>query len=245
MALYSHIEWTEATWNPVTGCTKMSLGCKHCYAERFAKRLKAQGHPLYKNGFKPTVHPEVLDVPLRWKSPRLVFVCSMGDLFHEKVPDSFVKEVFSVMNRADRHIFQVLTKRSERMLALADSLVWTDNIWAGVTVEAAAYLKRVEHLRQVPARVRFVSFEPLLGPIHELDLHGVDWVIVGGESGPGARPMKPDWARRIRDACVSQGVAFFFKQWGGVRRKERGRLLDGKLWDQMPALLNSPAIPTG
>ena len=239
MSFHSHIEWTESTWNPATGCTKVSLGCKHCYAERFAKRLKAQGHPLYRNGFEPTVHPEVLDVPLRWKSPRLVFVCSMGDLFHEKVPDSFVKEVFSVMNRADRHIFQVLTKRSERLLALADSLTWTDNIWAGVTVEAAAYLKRLEHLRQVPARVRFVSFEPLLGPIHELDLHGIDWVIVGGESGPGARPMKPDWVRRIRDTCVSQGVAFFFKQWGGVRRKERGRLLDGKLWDQMPATVPS------
>jgi protein gp37 len=235
MAGQSRIEWTESTWNPVTGCTKISPGCAHCYAERMAKRLKAMGQPNYANGFRLTLHEHVLDAPLVWRKPRTVFVNSMSDLFHDDVPLSFIRKTFEVMRRADRHIFQVLTKRSERLAALAGRLPWLSNVWMGVTIENAEYLYRADHLKRVPAAVRFVSLEPLLGPLPDLDLGGIDWVIAGGESGPGARPMRPEWVRGVRGRCVAAGVPFFFKQWGGVRKKRAGRTLDGRTWDGMPA----------
>ncbi len=234
MAQRSSIEWTEATWNPVTGCTKISPGCAHCYAERMAKRLKAMGQPNYVNGFRLTVHEPALDIPLVWRKPRTVFVNSMSDLFHKDVPLSFIRKVFEVMRRADWHTFQVLTKRSERLAALAGRLPWPPNVWLGVTVEEAECRFRISDLRQVPAVVRFLSLEPLLSPLPDLDLSGIDWVIAGGESGPGARPMRPEWVRGIRDRCVAAGVPFFFKQWGGVRKKKAGRTLDGRTWDCMP-----------
>jgi len=233
MATKSKIEWTETTWNPVTGCTKVSPGCAHCYAERFSKRLKAMGRLRYRNGFLAT-HEDVVTAPLRWKKPRLVFVNSMGDLFHEEVPESFVASVFQVMNRTPRHTYQVLTKRSVRLASIAPALRWSQNIWMGVSVEDGDYLNRAENLRKIPAKVRFLSLEPLLGPLPDLDLEGIQWVIVGGESGPGARPMRPEWVARIRDRCLEAGVPFFFKQWGGVNKKKTGRLLDGRIWDQMP-----------
>lgn len=233
------IEWTESSWNPVTGCSKISEGCRNCYAERMAKRLKAMGQPNYRNGFAVTCHPHVLDLPLQWKKPRTIFVNSMSDLFHQDVPAAFVEKIFAVMNRARRHIFQVLTKRAERMTQLMDRFDWSPNIWMGVTVEHADTLGRVDLLRTVPAAVRFLSIEPMLGPMPDLDLEGIDWVIVGGESGPGARPMKEEWVVQVRDLCISSGVPFFFKQWGGVQKKKAGRLLERKTWDQMPA----PAIP--
>lgn len=228
------IEWTEATWNPVTGCTKVSPGCRHCYAERMAHRLQAMGQPHYSQGFEVSWHDDALSLPLRWRKPRRVFVNSMGDVFHEDVPERFVREVFAVMVEADHHWFQVLTKRSARMADLAATLPWPTNVWAGVSIETADFLDRLDDLRAVPATVRFVSFEPLLGPMPALDLRGIDWVIVGGESGPAARPMEAAWAQDIRDQCVAVGVAFFFKQWGGTRKKQAGRLLDGRLWDEMP-----------
>jgi len=234
MATKSKIEWTETTWNPVTGCTKVSPGCAHCYAERFSKRLKAMGRLRYRNGFLVTTHEDVVTAPLRWKKPRLVFVNSMGDLFHEEVPESFVASVFQVMNRTPRHTYQVLTKRSVRLASIAPALRWSQNIWMGVSVEDGDYLNRAENLRKIPAKVRFLSLEPLLGPLPDLDLEGIQWVIVGGESGPGARPMRPEWVARIRDRCLEAGVPFFFKQWGGVNKKKTGRLLDGRIWDQMP-----------
>ena len=234
MALNSAIEWTESTWNPVTGCTKVSLGCRYCYAERLAKRLRAMGNANYANGFRVTLHEHMLEVPLKWRTPRMVFVNSMSDLFHEKVPVSFLKRVFDVMHRASHHVFQVLTKRSERLTRLAPELDWPENVWMGVTVEHADYLDRVEHLRATPARIKFLSLEPLLGPMPHVDLAGIDWVIVGGESGPGARPMRAEWATEIRDRCASAGVPFFFKQWGGRNKKKAGRVLDGRTWDEMP-----------
>ena len=234
MAAKSTIEWTESSWNPVTGCTKISAGCKNCYAERIAKRLKAMGQPNYRNGFKVTCHPHVLDLPLRWKKPRTIFVNSMSDLFHDDVPLSFVEEIFSVMNKARRHTFQVLTKRAERLTELMARFDWSPNIWMGVTVENGDYLYRIDHLRTVPAAVRFLSVEPMLGPFPDLNLEGIDWVIVGGESGPGARPIQKKWVLDIRDLCVRSGVPFFFKQWGGVQKKKAGRLLERKIWDQMP-----------
>ncbi len=233
------IEWTEASWNPVTGCTKISAGCKNCYAERMAKRLKAMGQPNYRNGFAVTCHPHVLDLPLQWKKPRTIFVNSMSDLFHEDVPPPFVERIFAVMNRARRHTFQVLTKRPERLTKLMARFAWSPNIWMGVTVEHVDYLGRVDLLRTVPAAVRFLSIEPMLGPMPDLDLEGIDWVIVGGESGPGARPIKKEWVVQVRDLCVKTRVPFFFKQWGGVQKKKAGRLLEQKTWDQIPA----PAIP--
>jgi len=240
----SSIEWTENTWNPVTGCTKLSTGCLHCYAERMAKRLKAMGQPNYQDGFSVRCHERMLSVPLKWKKPRTVFVNSMSDLFHAEVPEDFIGKVFSVMNQATRHRFQVLTKRAERLVDLAPTLNWTPNIWMGVTVETADYLDRMELLKSVPANVRFVSFEPLIGPLGNLDLSGIDWGIVGGESGPGARPMRPEWVRDIRDQCRSQGVAFFFKQWGGVNKKKAGRTLDGRIWGELPEASNLPvALP--
>ncbi len=234
MSDHSAIEWTESTWNPVTGCTKISAGCANCYAERMARRLKAMGQPNYRNGFRVTIHPHALELPLSWRKPQVIFVNSMSDLFHKDVPPSFIEQVFDVMRRARRHRFQVLTKRSQRLAELAPSLPWPENVWMGVTVESAEWLGRISDLRDIPAAVRFLSLEPLLGPLPGMDLTGIDWVIVGGESGPGARAMDPEWVKGLRDQCVSAGVPFFFKQWGGVHKKRNGRLLDGRNWDQMP-----------
>lgn len=234
MAQASAIEWTNATWNPVTGCTKISPGCKNCYAERMARRLKAMGVPQYRDGFKLTLQPEALDIPRRWKKPRLVFVNSMSDLFHEAVPLHFVRRVFETMADCQQHQFQILTKRPELALEYAPELNWPDNVWMGTSVESALYVHRIGSLVQIPAKTRFLSVEPLLGPIPRLPLRGVDWVIVGGESGPGARPMEEKWVLQIRDRCQSQGVPFFFKQWGGVNKARTGRELVGRTWDEMP-----------
>ncbi len=234
MAANSAIEWTESTWNPVTGCTKISEGCAHCYAERMANRLKAMGQKNYVNGFQVTLHPHALNIPLKWKSPHMIFVNSMGDLFHNEIPLSFIHQTFEVMKRADRHRFQILTKRAERLADLAPSLNWTQNVWMGVTVESAAYLYRLEYLRNVPAVVRFLSLEPLLSPIPDMDLSKIDWVIVGGESGPGARPMDKSWVIDIQQQCHDAKIPFFFKQWGGVNKKKSGRLLDGTTYGEMP-----------
>ena len=230
----SKIEWTETTWNPITGCTKVSPGCKFCYAERMAKRLQAMGKPSYKNGFQVTVHEELFEYPLQLNTPRLIFVNSMSDLFHESVSDEIVLRLFDVMKRASWHTFQVLTKRVERLSQLSPSIDWSDNIWAGVSVENSDYLHRIDCLRSTGAKIKFLSLEPLLGPLPNLDLSGIDWVIVGGESGPKARKMEPDWAIEIRNICLQQNVPFFFKQWGGVNKKKNGRLLEGRTWDQMP-----------
>jgi protein gp37 len=238
MGMKSSIEWTESTWNPVTGCTKISDGCIHCYAERMALRLKAMGQSNYTNGFRVTLHEHMLDLPLRWRSPRAIFVDSMSDLFHEDVPDDFIQRVFDVMKEATWHRFQVLTKRSARLVEIAAALPWPENIWMGVTVESSDYTNRIEHLRMVNAAVRFLSLEPLLGPMSRMDLSGVDWVIVGGESGPGARPMSATWVRDIHRQCREAHVPFFFKQWGGPNRKKTGRLLDGLTYDEMPIPLN-------
>lgn len=234
MATNSSIEWTESTWNPVTGCTKLSAGCLNCYAERMAKRLQAMGQPNYRNGFKVTCHPKALTLPLGWKRPQMVFVNSMSDLFHEAVPVRFIERVFATMNQARWHCFQILTKRAERLKELARSLDWPANIWMGVTVENTDCVKRIDALRAVPATVRFLSLEPLLSPLSGLDLDGIGWVIVGGESGPGARPMRPEWVTDIRNQCLDAQVPFFFKQWGGVRKKEAGRALNGRVWEEMP-----------
>ncbi|MFZ5898009.1 MAG: DUF5131 family protein [Bacillota bacterium] len=231
----SKIEWTETTWNPVTGCSKISPGCRHCYAERMAARLRAMGCPRYRYGFQVTVHPDLVSLPLSWRKPRLVFVNSMSDLFHPDVPFRFILDVFRIMEAAGQHQFQVLTKRAERLEELAPALPWPDNVWMGVSVENGDYLYRIDHLRNTPARVKFLSLEPLLGPLGALDLSNIDWLIVGGESGPGARPMKQEWVREIRDRCLASKVPFFFKQWGGVRRTRAGRILDGKMWSQMPS----------
>ena len=240
MATNSAIEWTEATWNPLTGCTKISPGCKHCYAERMAKRLLAMGQPNYANGFKLTLQEQMLELPLSWKKPRTVFVNSMSDLFHKNVPADYIERVFKVMNAAYWHKFQVLTKRSERLLEMSHRLVWTPNIWMGVSVENQDYTFRINHLSQTGAQVKFLSLEPLLGPLPDLNLKGVDWVIVGGESGPGARPMNPDWVKQIQVQCAKAQVAFFFKQWGGVHKKKTGRQLDGRTWDELPTIFSNP-----
>ena len=234
MASNSHIEWTDATWNPVTGCSKVSPGCKFCYAERLARRLHAMGQKNYRNGFQVTMQPHMLEHPLGWNQPRRVFVNSMSDLFHDEVPDAYIKQVFEVMRRAPQHQYQVLTKRSERLLELNKLLDWQPQIWMGVSVESEKYLYRVDHLRQTAAHIKFLSLEPLLGSLDNLDLQAIDWVIVGGESGPGARPADPQWVREIRDRCVSSRVPFFFKQWGGVIKSRTGRILDGRTWDEMP-----------
>ena len=230
----SAIEWTDATWNPVTGCTKISPGCKNCYAERLAFRLKEMGNPRYNNGFRITLHPDQLDLPFRWGKPRMIFVNSMSDLFHEAVPDDYIKKVFATMVKADWHIFQILTKRAERLAKLAPELPWPAHVWQGVSVESQPYTKRVVALQEVPATVRFLSVEPLLGRISNLPLNGVHWVIVGGESGPHHRPIKPEWVREIRKQCLTAKIPFFFKQWGGRTAKSGGRTLDGRTWDQMP-----------
>lgn len=238
----SKIEWTEATWNPVTGCSKVSPGCAHCYAERFAERFRGvRGHP-FERGFDVQVREERLRQPLEWKRPRRIFVNSMSDLFHKDVPDEFVAQVFGVIAEAERHVFQTLTKRPERALRLAPKLPWPDNLWFGVSVENRKWTHRVDILREIPAAVRFLSCEPLLGPLDALDLEGVHWVIAGGESGPGARRPKPEWFRSLRDQCAAARTPFFFKQWGAfgedgkrVGKKAAGRELDGEAWNGMPA----------
>lgn len=234
MADKSSIEWTDSTWNPVTGCSKVSPGCKNCYAERMAARLKLMGAERYRNGFGVTLHPDVLALPFSWKKPRTIFVNSMSDLFHETIPKEFILRVFETMKAAYWHTFQILTKRSDRLVQLASSLPWPTNVWAGVSIESPAYCFRMDDLRMVPASVRFLSVEPFLTKIPEIDLQGIDWVIVGGESGPRCRPMEPDWVRLVRDSCLREDVPFFFKQWGGERKKTRGRILDGRTWDELP-----------
>ncbi|MCK9426893.1 MAG: phage Gp37/Gp68 family protein [Ignavibacteriaceae bacterium] len=234
MALKSSIEWTESTWNPITGCTKISPGCKFCYAERMAKRLKAMGSANYENGFKLTLQAHVVELPLTWKKPQTIFVNSMSDLFHKNVPLTFIQRIFDVMHKAYWHKFQVLTKRSDILLHYNSKLNWTENIWVGVSVENDDYTYRIDHLRNTDAKTKFLSVEPLIGPINKLDLTNIDWVIVGGESGPGARPLKEEWVIDIKDKCIEQDVPFFFKQWGGVQKKKAGRLLQGKTWSQMP-----------
>jgi protein gp37 len=234
MGAKSSIEWTESTWNPVTGCTKVSEGCRNCYAERMAKRLQAMGQRNYRDGFKVAIHESAFDLPLRWKRPQVVFVNSMSDLFHDAVPTECIGRLFVIMNRANWHIFQILTKRASRLAELGSQMSWSDNVWMGVTVEHADYASRIDELRSCGARVKFLSLEPLLGPLPDLDLAGIDWVIAGGESGPGARPMREEWVREVRDQCERAGVAFFFKQWGGINKKKAGRILDGRVWDEMP-----------
>ena len=234
MAANSSIEWTESTWNPVTGCTKISAGCLNCYAERMALRLKAMGQKNYINGFNITLHPHTLAFPLKKKKSQMIFVNSMSDLFHHEVPLPFIQQIFKIMNQASWHRFQILTKRAERLADISSSLKWTENIWMGVTVESAAYMHRLEYLRNVPAAVRFLSLEPLLSPIHEMDLSKINWVIVGGESGPGARPMRKSWVIDIQQQCHKARVPFFFKQWGGVNKKKSGRYLNGTTFDEMP-----------
>jgi protein gp37 len=243
MADGTSIEWTEATWNPVTGCDRISAGCDHCYALTLSKRLKAMGAEKYQNdgdprtsgpGFAVTTHPASLGQPLKWKSPRVVFVNSMSDLFHAKVPIDFVRAVIEVISSTPQHTYQVLTKRPIRALRMANKIDWPSNMWLGVSVENSDTFHRIEHLRQIPAAVRFLSCEPLLGPLDGIDLTGIDWVIAGGESGPDYRPMEVSWARGIRDTCAEESVPFFFKQWGGRTPKSLGRELDGVTWDQMP-----------
>jgi protein gp37 len=236
MATRSHIEWTEMTWNPVTGCSKVSAGCKNCYAEKLAKRLRAMGVERYKNGFKVTLQPDLLDVPFHWREPRTVFVNSMSDLFHEKVPLNYIKKVFATMVRCPQHTFQILTKRSQRLSEVSLELPWPANIWMGVSVENNQVLDRIVDLKTVPAAVRFLSCEPLIGPVENLPLEGIHWVIVGGESGPGARPMKREWVLSIHRQCKVAGVPFFFKQWGGVRKDLTGRELHGRTYDDMPSV---------
>ncbi len=242
MALASAIEWTESTWNPLTGCTKVSTGCKHCYAERMALRLKAMGQPNYADGFDLTLHEDALELPLNWKKPQTIFVNSMSDLFHNDVPVEFILKTFEVMSRADWHKFQVLTKRSDRLQELSPILPWKPHIWMGVSVESLRYTSRIDHLRGTGAMIKFLSLEPLLGPLPGLNLEGINWVIVGGESGPGARPMDPSWVLEIRDRCVGARVPFFFKQWGGTKKKKAGRKLEGRTWDDMPVLTTSVSL---
>jgi protein gp37 len=234
MGQKSAIEWTGSTWNPITGCVKISPGCAHCYAERMARRLQAMGQPNYAKGFKLTLHEHALELPLKWKKPQTIFVNSMSDLFLKDVPVNFIKKVFHVMNRAHWHTFQVLTKRAKRLQELSAELPWAENIWMGATVENSDYVHRIDCLRETEAHVKFLSIEPLIGPMPKMNLVGIDWVIVGGESGPGARPMESAWVLDIRDQCNKASVPFFFKQWGGTRKKQAGRILAGRTWDEMP-----------
>jgi len=244
MSNRSAIEWTETTWNPVTGCDQVSLGCDNCYALSFAKRLKVMGQPKYQTdgdprtsgpGFGLTLHPVVLEEPYRWRTPRLVFVNSMSDLFHPEVPFEFIQDVFGVMAETPRHTYQILSKRSKRLAAVGPELDWPSNVWMGVSVETGRYAFRIDHLRTVPAEVRFISAEPLLGALPDLDLSGIHWLIVGGESGAGARPMEEAWVLDLRDQCEAADIPFFFKQWGGLHAKSGGRLLAGKVYDDMPS----------
>ena len=235
MSQSSHIEWTDATWNPVTGCNKVSQGCKHCYAERFAERFRGTPNHPYEQGFDLKLWPDRLSLPLEWREPKKIFVNSMSDLFHEKVPEDFILRVFDTMGRAYWHTFQILTKRATRAAEIGAHLPYRPNIWQGVSVESSEVTWRIDALRRVPASVRFLSLEPLIGPLPDLDLDGIHWVIVGGESGPGARPMDPTWVREIQAACRKQSVPFFFKQWGGIHKSRTGRALDGRTWDEFPA----------
>ena len=235
----SHIEWTEMTWNPTTGCDKVSSGCKHCYAKNMSRRLQAMGVDKYKDGFKIKVHTDALQIPYSWKSSKIVFVNSMSDLFHEDVPLSFIRQVFDVMNDNPQHVFQVLTKRSDLLLKYNKSLNWHNNIWMGVSVENDKVLNRIDDLRKTDARVKFLSCEPLIGPLFNMNLENIDWVIVGGESGPKARAMKEIWVWDIKQQCQEAGVAFFFKQWGGIRKSRAGRILGGRTYDEMPTARNS------
>ena len=234
MAQGSTIEWTEATWNPVTGCTKVSAGCKNCYAERMAKRLQAMGTPQYAEGFTLREQPGMLDLPRRWKKGRTIFVNSMSDLFHKDVRLAYIQQVFRVMNECPQHSFQILTKRPEIAAAYRDAVEWTGDIGMGTSVEKALVVDRIRSLQRIEAAVRFLSLEPLLGRLRRLPLEGIGWVIVGGESGPGSRPMEVEWVREIQEQCAEKGVAFFFKQWGGVQKSKTGRELDGRTWDEMP-----------
>ena len=246
MALASSIEWTDSTWNPLTGCTKISLGCINCYAERMALRLQAIGQPNYANGFQITLHENLIELPLCWRKPQTIFVNSMSDLFHEEVPDEFIFRVFDTMHRAKWHRFQILTKRSKRLLDLSPHLEWMPHIWVGVSVENQSYTFRIEHLRKTGASIKFLSLEPLLGPIPDLNLEGIDWVIVGGESGPRARALETSWVIDIRNQCQRAKVPFFFKQWGGTNKKKAGRLLEGRTWDETPITVNNiPREQTG
>ena len=234
MAKKSNIEWTEMTWNPVTGCTKISQGCKHCYAERMAKRLTAMGSVRYRNGFEVTLHPDLVDVPRGWRQPRVVFVNSMSDLFHDDIPLAYIQRVFATMRDCPHHTFQVLTKRSERLAEFAPYLPWPKNVWMGVSVEDARVVHRVADLQATPAAVRFLSLEPLIGPLVDLPLDSIHWAIVGGESGPKARPMQKQWVSSLLRQCRAAKVPFFFKQWGGVRKDLTGRALNGRIYDEMP-----------
>lgn len=236
MSKGSKIEWTQDTWNPVTGCTKISDGCKNCYACKLAGRLQRMGNIRYKNGFDVTLHEDILERPYQWKKPRTIFVNSMSDLFHEDIPDEFIKKVFKVMNETPHHKYQILTKREERMASIAPKLEWTDNIWQGVTIEGQDYIKRLDYLRRVPSKIRFISFEPLLTEIKDIDLSGIHWAIIGGESGPGARPIMENWVLSLKEQCLNYNVPFFFKQWGGTNKKKAGRLLLGQTWDASPQL---------
>ena len=236
----SSIEWTDVTWNPVTGCTKISQGCKNCYAERMAKRLHAMGNKRYENNFRVTLHHDLLDMPQRWREPRMVFVNSMSDLFHEDIPTDFIRAIFESMKQAPQHTFQVLTKRSDRLARVAEQLPWPPNVWMGVSVEDARVVHRIRDLRTVPAAVRFLSLEPLIGPLDDLPLTGIGWAIVGGESGPRSRPMKKEWVHSILRQCRAARVAFFFKQWGGVRKDLTGRKLFGRTYDEMPPAISLP-----
>lgn len=243
MANNSSIEWTESTWNPITGCTKISPGCKFCYAERMALRLQAMNNPSYQNGFELTIQPRMLELPLSWRTPKAIFVNSMSDLFHENIPFEYVQQIFDVMRRAYWHQFQILTKRGDYLAEVAARLDWPENVWMGVSVENAKYTSRIDCLRETGAAVKFLSLEPLLGPLRKLNLRGIDWVIVGGESGPGARPMEGEWVVEIRDQCLKAHVPFFFKQWGGVVKSRTGRELQGRTWDEMPNVARLAAKP--
>lgn len=242
MATQSKIEWTEMTWNPVTGCSKVSAGCKNCYAERMAKRLQAMGVERYQNGFKVALHKDLIELPRQWKRPKVVFVNSMSDLFHEDIPIEFIQAVFESMARNPQHIFQVLTKRSSRLKNIAGELPWPANVWMGVSVENSQATDRIQDLSDVPAAVRFLSCEPLIGTIQRLPLAGIHWVIVGGESGPGARIMRIEWVEDILSQCEAADVAFFFKQWGGTRKKRTGRILHNQTYDEMPRLFQHQLV---
>lgn len=242
MAEKSTIEWTNSTWNPITGCDKVSAGCAHCYAERFAERFKGvPGHP-FKQGFDLKLWPERIELPLSWKTPKTIFVNSMSDLFHKDVPLKFIQHVFNTMNKAHWHTFQILTKRAERLEELSSKLKWAPNIWMGVSVESDHFTYRINHLRKTKANIKFLSLEPLLGPLPNLNLKGIDWAIVGGESGPGARPMDGSWVLEIKSQCKKAKVPFFFKQWGGVWKKRNGRTLEGKTWNDMPGTQTKTTI---
>jgi len=232
----SSIEWTEVTWNPTTGCTKISEGCRFCYAEVMSKRLHAMGQSKYQNGFELTLHADTLTIPYTWKKPRIVFVNSMSDLFHKNIPLDYIREVFRVMKDNRMHTFQVLTKRADILAQYSLLLDWAPNIWMGVTVENHKVIERIDYLRNTSAFIKFLSLEPLIGSIQDLNLHNIDWVIVGGESGPKARPMKKEWVLDIKDQCNKADVKFFFKQWGGFNKKKAGRLLEGKIYNEMPDL---------